>query len=164
MSVSPRKGDVSWRWLTLVSAACAIAWLTTSSPVAFVVVFVLALAVLWGAFIGVVKALHRATTRSLSDTAEWIATVFRLSTEEARHRAEEVLQEPSLFKYTLAEDDRAELGQLGPELQRFFTKYKRIEGVAVFLELDRTVIAPSQLSPKHLKIGATLDDAELAGC
>lgn len=148
------------QWGMLLLVGHVVAWFTTNTLAGYVAVFALTTIALWGLVAVVTQRVQRATAESLRPVQEWIDEVHRLSIPEARERAEALLADASRFECTLGAPD-ANLDMLGKELQDFFRRYRRVQGKVVPLELDRDTIAASPSDPRFLKIGVTVDHAEV---
>jgi hypothetical protein len=89
--------------------------------------------------------------------------VFGLSLDNAKERAERVLQQGGSFSVTRSHGStRPELFQdLAPSLQQFFGAYERVQQTRGDARLDASVIGPSNVDRGYIRIGEDLDLAEV---
>jgi hypothetical protein len=151
-------------WLSLALGAFWIAYLTSGrNLLRFVSPFVIAFLLLAVLFFGLVRLLRmwRESDKSYQHAKKELAAARALSQKEAQERAIALLLDGNLYRVIENPIQKDSLHSLGPELQKFFSRFEKAQQIRGELVLNRTGIGESSLRKGFLKIGTDVDFTEI---
>ncbi|HYL84801.1 MAG TPA: hypothetical protein VE263_11245 [Candidatus Angelobacter sp.] len=151
-------------WSSLALGAFLIAYLSSGRNVfRFTIVFAVSFLFLALLFFGSVRLLRvwRESDKSYQEAKKELAAARALSQKEAQERAIALLLDGNLYRVIENPIPKDSLHSLGPELQKFFTRFEKAQQIRGDLVLNRTGIGESSLRKGFLKIGTDIDFTEI---
>jgi hypothetical protein len=151
-------------WWSLGLAAFLIAYLTSARNVPrFVATFATSFLLLTFLFFGLVRLLRawRESGKLHHQVEEQLAATRALLRREAQERALTLLLDAKLYRIVENPALADSLQSLGPELQKFFSRFEAVREIKGETSLDRKQIGASTLREGFLKIGTDMEHTEI---
>lgn len=151
-------------WSSLTLGALLVAYLASGRNLFRLAgIFALSLLLLALLFFGLVRLLStwQKSSKSYIEAEKHLAAVCALSQQQAEEKALALLLDTDEYRTIENPISEVSLHSLGPQLQKFFSRFESARQIKGETFLDRNQIGPSSLRVGFLKIGTDIEHAEI---